>query len=139
GPVMKLLTNFYSYFSATYQLAVESGKDFGREKSVAGAMKLATDYLMLFTVPIIMGSLIKEGLRGDEDDEPMAQKLAKEHVAYALSMYPIVRELSGAIDGFDYRGPAGLSFFGDATKLVEQAGQGELDEAFFRSLNRTAG
>jgi hypothetical protein len=43
------------------------------------------------------------------------------------------------IQGFDYGGPAGLSFFADASKLAIQASQGEVDEAFLRSLNRTAG
>lgn len=139
GPLLKLFTNFYSYFSATYQLAVESAQRVGRERTVSSALRMATDYLMLVSVPIAFSMLLKEGLRGDEPEDELPAKLVKEHVNYALGMFPLVREIGGAIEGFDYRGPAGLSFFGDASQLVKQAQQGEVDEAFLRSLNRTAG
>lgn len=141
GPVLKLLTNFYSYFSATYQLATESAQRVGREKSVASVLNLGMDYLMLFSVPVVLGTLIREGLRGDlpDDEEELAAKLAIEQVAYVLGMFPIIREVSGSLQGFSYQGPAGLSMLSDFSKMAQQAAQGEADEAFWRSLNRTAG
>jgi hypothetical protein len=139
GPVMKLLTNFYSYFSSTYQLAVESAQNVGREKSLASVLKLGTDYLLLFTLPVALGMLLKEGLRGDDEDEDMAQRVATAHLTYALAMYPILRELGGALDGYDYKGPAGLSAIANASSLINQASQGELDEGLLRALNRTGG
>lgn len=139
GPLLKLFTNFYSYFSATYQLAAESATRFNRQRSVSAALRMATDYLMLVSVPIAFSMLLKEGLRGDEPEDDLPARLAKAHVSYALGMFPLVREVSGALEGFDYRGPAGLSFFGDASQLVKQTQQGEVDEAFLRSLNRAAG
>ena len=139
GPLMKLFTNFYSYFSATYQLAAESATRVRRERSAASVLRMATDYLMLVTVPVAMSMLLKDVLRGDDDEEELPAKLAKEHVSYALGMYPLAREFGGAVNGYDYSGPAGLSFFGDAYRLLDQAQQGEVDEAFLRALNRAAG
>lgn len=141
GPLLKLFTNFYSYFSATYQLAVESAKRVGRERTFVSVLRMMTDYLMLVTVPVAYSMLLKEALRGDDDDDDdeLPEKLVKEHISYAIGMFPLVREVGGAIEGFDYRGPAGLSFFGDVSTLIQQAQQGEVDEAFLRALNRTAG
>lgn len=139
GPLLKLFTNFYSYFSATYQLAVESAKRTGRERTFGSVLRMMTDYLMLVSVPVAFSMLLKEGLRGDDDDDELPEKLVKEHISYAIGLFPLVREVGGAIEGFDYRGPAGLSFFGDASALIKQAQQGEADEAFLRALNRTAG
>lgn len=141
GPLLKLLTNFYSYFSSTYQLSVESAKRVKNEKSLGSVLNLATDYMLLFAIPVILGTLIREGLKGDMPDDPeeLAAHLAAAQVSYVLGMFPVVREVSGALQGFSYQGPAGLSMLSDFSKLATQAAQGEADEAFWRSLNRVGG
>ena len=55
-----------------------------------------------------------------------------------------LRELNGAVQGMlglhgDYSGPASLSVFSDITNAAVQIGQGEADEAFWKSLNKVGG
>ncbi|MGE0367058.1 MAG: hypothetical protein AB7Q00_15120 [Phycisphaerales bacterium] len=136
----KLLTNFYSYFSATYQLSAESIQNFKREKSAAAAIKMASDFFMLYAVPTGLGLLIREGLRGDLDDEDeLALHFFQELLANILGVFPYIREIAGAIQGYEYRGPAGLSVLAHGTAVVQQVEQGEVDEALLRAMNRFGG
>src|SRR3990167_2017853 len=51
-----------------------------------------------------------------------------------------LRELSGTVQGlYGYEGPAGARFFSESAKLIRQIEQGEIDEALWKSLNKTAG
>ena len=135
----KLLTNFYSYFSATYQLSAESLQQFKRDKSVTGALTLATSFFMLYAVPTAMGMLIREGLRGDLDDEDLASSFLSQLLGSILGVFPYIREIAGAIQGYEYRGPAGLSVLSHGTTLIKQIGQGDADEAMLRAANRFGG
>src|SRR5690606_4632531 len=68
GPLLKLFTNFYSYFAATLQLAVErTGQtNFKRPHEV---LRLAGDYLLLMVVPVIGSVLINALMKGAPDDD----------------------------------------------------------------------
>jgi GNAT superfamily N-acetyltransferase len=141
SPALKLFTNFYSYFNTTYNLAVERGRatDFANPLAVG---KLAVDYLMLFTVPAILGSLLKAGLKGDweDDEEKLAKKLAKEQLNYLFGTMVLLREVGGAFTGnFGYEGPAGLRLFGALQKLVKQAEQGDVDKDLVKALINVGG
>jgi hypothetical protein len=142
GAWKKLWTNFYSYFSATYQLSAESVQGFKRDPSILSGMKLASDFFMLYTVPAVMGMIIREGLRGDLDDkepEELAEALLKAQLSMMLGVFPYVRELGGIIEGFDYRGPAGANILAQLGDVTKQLSQGDNDEALWRALNRAAG
>lgn len=142
GAYKKLFTNFYSYFSATYQLSAESIQGFKRDPSLMSGIKLGSDFLMLYTVPAMLGLLIREGLRGDLDDEEpeaLAEAIIKAQLSAMLGVFPYVRELGGAIAGFEYRGPAGLGFLAHTTSVIKQLEQGEIDEPLLRAANRAAG
>lgn len=54
GPLQKLFTNFYSFFNVTYNLTAESvaKTDFNKPGEV---MRLATDFLLLYSVPASFG------------------------------------------------------------------------------------
>jgi hypothetical protein len=145
GPLMKLFTNFYSFFNTTYNLAVERGKatDF---KNPADVGKLAVDYLLLFTVPAVLGAALKMALKGEDDDpEKIARKLAAEQISYLMGTMVGVRELGGlaqAVAGKkapDYSGPAGLRLIGELTKLSQQISQGEVDKALLKAAANSAG
>lgn len=140
GAWKKLWTNFYSYFSATYQLSAESVQRFKRDRSTVGAAKMAADFLMLYTVPAFLGVLLREGLRGDiDDEEELAEALLRAQLSAFLGVFPYVRELSGIVQGFDYRGPAGANIIGQVGDVGTQLAQGENDEALWRAVNRAAG
>jgi hypothetical protein len=141
GPMLKLWTNFYSFFNVTWNLTVESTRRTNYRDPVAIG-RLAVDYLLLSIVPATLGALIKHALTGPdgEDGEELAAKLAKENLGYLFGLMVGLREIGSAALGFaGYEGPAGTRFFASIGKFVKQAGQGELDAAFWRSLNDTAG
>jgi hypothetical protein len=51
-----------------------------------------------------------------------------------------VRELAGAVEGYSgYGGPAGARALESLNRFIRQVDQGELDAAFWRSLNASAG
>ena len=139
-PFKKLWTNFYSFFNTTYNLTAES---IGRTnfKSPTDIGRLAVDMLMLYSVPAVLGLMVKEALRGDEmDEDEWWKRVVNEQVSYLMGTVVLARELGGAVQGFrGYEGPAGTRFFSELAGLYKQAGQGEADEAFWRALNDTAG
>ena len=143
GPLMRLWTNFYSFFNVTYNLTAESTRrtNFRKPGDVG---RLMVDYLLLYTVPAFMGYAVREAIRpnGDDedDDENLALRLAREQASYLMGTMLLTRELSGAVGGgYGYEGPAGARALSSAARLLKQAEQGEPDAAFWRSLNDTAG
>ncbi|MBF8177803.1 ADP-ribosyltransferase-containing protein [Herminiimonas contaminans] len=140
GPLKKMWTTFYSYFSSTWNLTVESAKrtDFRKVDDVG---RFAVDMMLLYTIPTVLSGALKEAMgKGDDDDDEWYAWLAKEQLSYMTGTLIGVRELSGAIQGmFGYSGPAGARFFAEASKLVKQVGQGEADAAFIKAANNTAG
>lgn len=136
GPLMKLWTNFYSFFNTTYNLSVESVQrtDFKKPGDVG---RLAVDFLLLYTVPAVLGTLLRAAMKGDDDD--LTGKLIKDHLNYLLGTMVGLREIGSAVSGFDYSGPASTRFFAEVSKLVKQAEQGELDQAALKALNNVAG
>lgn len=149
GPIMKLFTTFYGYFNAAYNLGVERTKA-TNFKDPLSVLKLGGDYLMLYTVPAVMGGLIKNALIGDDDDwepENVAKMLANEQISYLMGLMVGLRELTGAVQTVagvnpytsGYGGPAGLRFFQEFYKLGQQISQGEGDEALRKSAINVLG
>jgi len=143
GPMLKLWTNFYSFFNVVHNQLTESHRRFrGRPYSAAGAGRLASDYLLLVTVPVTLGYVLRAALRpGDaDDDDAIAWTLAMEHAAYLSGTMLGLREIGGTLQGYyGYQGPAGARFFGSLGKLYQQVEQGEFDAAAWKALNETAG
>lgn len=147
--LLKLFTVFYGYFSTTYNLGVERTKA-TNFRSPLEVMHLAWDYLLLYSVPAVLATLLKSALTpGGEDDDPekLAKKLVSEQISYLMGMMIGVREATGFVQGITgtsqfpggYGGPAGLRFFQDLGKLGKQISQGELDEALRRSVVNVGG
>lgn len=150
GNLQKLFTLFYGYFSAAYNLGVDQAKQ-TNFKSPLEVMGLAWDFLLLYSVPSVLASLLKDALMpsgsGDDDWETLAKKLVSEQISYLMGLMIGLREATGAIQYatgtkmFDtaYGGPAGLRFFQELDKLGKQIGQGELDRALARSAINVGG
>lgn len=142
----KLFTVFYSFMNTTLNLA--TGKTM-TARTPAQRARLAVDYLMLFTVPAVLGAMLKDALTpgGDDDDwEQLARKLAAEQLSYLMGLMVFVREAQGLakiVMGAEgvrgYEGPAGLRFFPDLYKLATQANQGEFDDAFRKAAINVVG
>jgi hypothetical protein len=139
NPALKLWANFYTFFSAAWQLHVEAVKktDF---KSPVSMGRLAGDLLLLSVIPAIMGKLMRDALRGDEEEDDLAKALAAEVASYLANMLVGVRELTGVLNGFyGYGGPAGGRIFNEAGKLIQQVQQGVVDLALWKALNQAGG
>lgn len=143
GPFRKLWTNFYSFFSTTYNLTAEAvGRtDFRKPRDVAA---LAVDLALLYVIPAALGTIVKSALHGGGDDDEFARSLIADQLNYLFGTVVGLRELAATIQGAtglysDYSGPGGARFFAEFAKLGKQAAQGEADEAFFKALNSSAG
>lgn len=144
GPALKLFTTFYSFFNTALNLGV------ARTMTEDSKLKLAADYLLLFTVPALLGGVLKDALTpGDSGDDPekLARKLIAAQLSYLFGLVFGVREIGGFTSniiageafGTDYTGPAGLRMFGDLAKLMQQVKQGELDDGLRKAIVNLAG
>ena len=144
GSGQKLFTNFYSFFNTTYQLTAEV---FGRTnfRSPKDVAFLVADLALLYMVPSILGTLVKAGLKGEDDPEELAKSIIADLLGYTTGTMVGLREISAAIQAAvgsgpgDYTGPASVRFFADLAKFAKQAKQGEPDAAFWKSLNNVGG
>jgi hypothetical protein len=132
-----MLTQFYSYFSATYNLAAErtGSTDFKNPKAVAGWLG---DMTLLMVAPALAPAIVLMLLRG-EDDEDLAKKLLEAQAGYMLGNIVGLREFSGLIAGFPYSGPPVGRIVVDTGKAAQQVAQGELDEPAVMAIVRLLG
>lgn len=146
GPGIKLFTTFYSFFNTALNLGVQ--KTMNHESKA----KLAADYLLLYSIPVILGAALKDALTpgdsGDWDDpEHIIKKLIGEHLSFLFGLMVGVREVTGAVQaatgtaqfGTDYSGPAGVRMLADFVKLGKQLNQGELDTGLRKAIVNTSG
>ena len=144
SPYLKLWTNFASFFiGTTFQLTREA---VGRTKfnSPASVLMLAADFVLLYSLPAALGTLMKYALSSDDDEDKLLRNLISDQLSYMLGTMIGLRELGSVGRGLaglpgDYGGPAGGRVLGEITKLGKQIHQGEADEAFFKALNNAAG
>lgn len=140
GPALRLFTVFYSFMNTALNLGVAQTMT---ATTPAKRAKLAVDYLMLYTVPAVLGYAMKAALTpgdsGDDDFEEIAKKLAAEQLSYLMGIMVVVREfgevakIATGNQSFGYQGPAGVRAISDAQKFGQQAMQGEFDDAFRKS------
>lgn len=140
GPALRLFTVFYSFMNTALNLGVAQTMG---ANTPAKRAKLAVDYLMLYTVPAVLGYTLKAALTpgdsGDDDLEEIAKKLAAEQLGYLMGLMVVVREFNEVAKmvtgnpSFGYSGPAGLRGITDMQKFGQQAMQGEFDDAFRKS------
>jgi hypothetical protein len=144
----KLFTVFYGYFSTAYNLGAERYQATSF-RSPAQVFRLTTDLLLLYSIPAVLGLLIKKAFSGgDDDEEELAAKLKREQISYLFGLMVGVREFTGAaqlLAGGDmkgaasYGGPAGLRFIQEVYKFSQQVNQGDVDQALVRSGVNVAG
>jgi hypothetical protein len=137
GPAQKLFTVFYSFMNTALNVGVAQTMT---ASTLAKKAKLAADYLMLYTVPAVLGALLKDALTpGDAgDDDKLLRKLLGEQLSYLMGLFVVAREFSeagktalGLTDHpRDYSGPAGVRVIADTATAAKQAQQGEFDDQF---------
>lgn len=135
-----MLTQFYSYFSVTLNLMAEktATTDFKNPRAVAGWLG---DMALLAVIPAIVPNLLAYMLKGGDDDDPeeWAKRIARWQLSYLLGLGVGVRELSGAVEGFDYSGLPVARVIVDIGKAAQQTAQGEVDEPAVMAYIRLLG
>ena len=135
GAGLKLFTVYYSYMNTVFNLATV------KTMTAKSKGKLAADYAMLFVVPVVLTTALKQALVPGGDDEwdmeKLARKLAAEQLSYLMGTMIFVREFGqagqimfGNDKARDYSGPAGVRAVADAITFLKQASQLEFDDAF---------
>ena len=146
GPAMRLFTVFYSFMNTALNLGVTQTMN---AKTPRQRAKLAVDYLMLYTVPAVLGSFLRDALTpgdaGDDDPDELVRKLIAEQLGYLMGLMVVVREFSEVskivtgVHSYGYQGPAGLRPVSDGLKFGQQAVQGEFDDAFRKAAINVLG
>jgi hypothetical protein len=139
SPLLKLWTNFYSYFSATYNLLVDRKEGFKRNPNMPALM---WDVMLLTVVPATLSGLLKVafGKEDPEDEEELLLMLGKENFSYMTGMLIGLRDVGSAITSESgWTGPAGGRLIAESGRLIKQVEQGEADEAAFRAANSVGG
>jgi hypothetical protein len=143
----KLFTNFYSYFSALYNLNVENFRTKKLTNPTEFADFVATA-LLLNVMPVIYSVALKNLLKGEcdwDDSECLLQRYKSEQMSTIFGQMIGVRDIGVAVDvatggnAYGYSGPPSLRFFSDIYKVGQQAEQGEVDMQLFKSLNNALG
>lgn len=134
---VRIWTTLISYMLAKGNIAYEKGVAFKRRPTAWGAVQLATDLMLLYTMEGIAAALIYDQFPDDEDDESWGWWTAKVTIDSFTSGIPLVREIPAA--RFGGGNTAIGTFTDDIYTLGQQIGQGEVDEALIKNLNNVGG
>ena len=141
----RVWTVYAGYFNVVYMRTIEAFQRAGvNNYTPASVGRMVTDLLFLWTAPVMLTVMLKEAIAaavgGDDEDDEIALKLAKEQISYLLAMFPLAREASAGLLGFgNYNGPVGARFFKELNDFSRQAMQGEADEQFYKELASASG
>jgi len=136
---IRIWTTLISYMLAKSNIAYEKGVKFKRKPTAKGAVLLATDILLLYTVEGIAAAFLYDQIPDwdDEEDDSVGWWLAKVTADSLLSGIPFAREAPGAKFG------SGNTALGTAAKdiydLGQQIAQWELDDTMIKQLNKVGG
>lgn len=135
----KLMTMFYSYFSALYNLSARRVTMLHRRRDAASVYRLGTLMLLTwFAEPVLMGTLLGKAPDDEGDDwEDWLSWGAKEAFFNPFNMVVGVRDAASMVDSYvsghggRYRLSSALDVFDSAMKFGIQAGkilEGDGDE-----------
>jgi hypothetical protein len=141
---LQIFTGAYTYgamlFNQLYDQAARvrrNPKDFGTWASATGNVMLSTALPAAFAV--ILRGLTRDWWDDKEDKDPFAKRAAVEWGSSIMGSMVGVRELSGALSGFSYGGPAVTRPLGELSNLAAQIGQGEIDAGLGRAVTNAIG
>lgn len=156
GPLMKLLTCFYSFMGTALNLnAVSLMGETDRKKQIANLVT------MCFVLPTVEATLRSALQPSDDDDkwarmtegeklQAVASFLAANGANQLLGQFIITRELAGAVQNFiqgdqvyTWRGTSAMRAISDMTQFLGQLQgvfkDGEIDQAFIKSFLNVGG
>lgn len=126
GEALKLLTMFYSFFSAQYQRQRTLGRDVAdavRERNIRMTPELLARAWWLIVVPPVLSQIITGN--GPDDDEDWAQWTFEQMLFNALGSFPVVRDIARPA----YDAMMGRRSFGYQLSPVQRAGESMVNVA----------
>ena len=135
--LVRSFTALISYFMAKNNVAYERTKktNFRNPGQVIG---WATDMALLYVVEAALVSILRGQWPDDDNDEDVMLHLASEGASSLFAGIPMIREFASEAAGFR-GGGVFSSVIADTAKVIEQVGQGEIDEALLTSANNLGG
>jgi hypothetical protein len=138
GPLMKIWTKFYSYFTVVYNQLAESAEE-TRFRGVSNVPALAGDVMLALIMPAIAGATIQRLLPGGDQREDWAEYLGKHLMGDLFGTMIGVRDLYAAFTE-DKDAPGGMRLLKNTADLGKQIEQGKTNTpAFWKALNAEAG
>ena len=138
GPLMKLFTKFYSYFTVVYNQLAESAEE-TRFRGVSNVPALAGDVMLALILPALAGATIQRMLPGGDQRDDWAKYLGEHLMADLFGTMIGVRDMYAAFTE-DKDAPAGFRFMKNTADLGKQIEQGNTNTpAFWKALNAEAG
>jgi hypothetical protein len=138
----KTLMQFGSFFSSTYNM-LRAGITNATFKDPSSIARLAGSFWMLVFLPATAMAAFQETVRKSPENDGTAgywaKHLASANLGYLLNTVMLGRELSGALAGFDYKGPSGMRAFSVLSDLIKQVSQGKADHGLERALIASTG
>lgn len=135
---VRAFTPFMSYFNAKFNVMYERSKK-TQWRNPASIANWAADMSLLYIWESLLGVLIKgQWPEDDDDDESILGMAIKGAASTFMAGIPLLREASGAAQGFGAGGAVG-SWGSVVGNTIIQMNQGEIDEALLKSLNRVGG
>lgn len=147
---LRLFTALGSYMFAKFNVANEivgrTARDISdaEKSSVLAILKAASDLVLLFAVEAILYNAVKGTLPGmgdDDDEDGWAAFLAKETALSVFSVFPFVRDVSSAAQGFSGGGAYGgiSESVGRAVNALGDVAAGTATIGDARSANELVG
>ena len=138
GELKKLFTVHYNYMNTVYNLQYNTltARNNGAAKKIADILTLS---VLMVIADHALRSLFTPGDDDKWDEDKIVGTISRDVLAFQFGQFVGLRELQGVINGYGYSGPTGTSAFANVAKLWQQAGQGEMDDAFLRALIQTGG
>jgi hypothetical protein len=136
--LIRSFTPFMSYFAAKINVAYERTKR-TNFRNPFEAMKWARDMLMLTIIEASIAAVIQNRWPDEDDDESFVTFAVAEGAHNILAGVPILRDVSGVLQGFRGGGTPRGALLEDFAKAAKQASQGEVDEALLKSINNVGG
>lgn len=137
GGWQAMFTRFYNYMNTTLQLNVEAIRR--RKDGPMDYFHAIHDLMLTNLMPAVLTTVITNAVTDSGEDEDWKEEILRELGAYMLGQFMFLRELSGLVNQYDYRGPSALRVVGEIGKVGSKTIDLEFDRQFWKAFTNVIG
>jgi hypothetical protein len=152
GNLKKLFTMFTSYMISMLGALTRSGavsKQVAKRNPPLAAALFAKNFMLIYVLPAVMATLIKDAIDGEDDDTPeeKVKKHSWELARYGIGMFPVLRDVAplyiatvvddDAVPYYGYKMTPAQTFFEAPARGIGSAmdvAEGEGDDRDLRNI-----